>query len=138
MHKHRRFRHGPRMHHPWKPFGSFFWLLLIVFLFMGGRWWPGILILIGLSMLLGALSREDASQPARDLPPVHMPVMPAAPAAPTVTVSAVSAEPTHRTDLLPATCPHCGGPVRAHEVKWTGKQSAACAYCGSSLLMKNG
>lgn len=138
MHKHRRFRHGHKIHHPWKPFGSFFWLLLIAFFFMGGRWWPGILILIGLSMLLGALFQDEAPQPPQDLPPVQMPAMPAAPAAPTVAVTAAAVEPTDRTDLLPATCPHCGGPVRSHEVKWTGKQSAACAYCGSDLLMKRG
>ena len=132
MHKHRRFRHGPRMHHPWKPFGSFFWLFLIAFFFMGGRWWPGILILIGLSMLLGALFQDDASQPPRDLPPVEIPKVPAAP---TMTVTAAPVEPAHRTDLLPATCPQCGGPVNLHDVKWTGKQSAACAYCGSALPM---
>jgi DNA-directed RNA polymerase subunit RPC12/RpoP len=47
-------------------------------------------------------------------------------------------EQIHRSDLLPLTCPQCGGPIRAYEVKWTGKQSAACPYCDSNLPMKKG
>jgi hypothetical protein len=126
------------MHHPWKPFGGLFWLLIFAFFFMDGRWWPGILVLIGLSMVFGALFRDEAPQPTQDLPPVQMPMASPAPAAPTVTVTAAAVEPIHRADLLPATCPQCGGPVRSHEVRWTGKQSAACAYCGSALPMKKG
>lgn len=136
MHKHKRFRHG---RHHWNPFGGFFWLFLLAFFFMGdGRWWPGILVIIGLCMVFGSLFRDEAPQPPRDLPPVQMPAMPPAPAPPTVTVSAASTAPAYRADLLPANCPQCGGPVRAQEVRWTGKQSAACAYCGSALVMKKG
>lgn len=139
MHKHRRFRHGPKMHHPWKPFGGFFWVLLFAFFFLGdGRWWPGILILIGVSMLFGALFRDETPQPPQDLPPVQMPMATPAPVAPTVTATAAAVEPIHRADLLPETCPQCGGPVRSQEVRWTGKHSAACAYCGSALTMKKG
>lgn len=134
MHKHKRSRHG---HHHWNPFGGLFWLFLLGFFFMGdGRWWPGILVLIGLCMVFGGLFRDEAPQRPRDLPPVQMPVTPPAPAAPVVTVTAAPVEPIHRTDLLPETCPQCGGPVRLQEVKWTGKHSAACAYCGSTLAMK--
>ena len=136
MHKHKRSRHGPKMHRHWNPFGGFFWLFLLAFFFMGdGRWWPGILVLIGLSMVFGALFRDEAPPPPRDLPPVQTPP---APAAPTVTVTAAPVEPAHRADLLPATCQQCGGPVRAQDVRWTGKQSATCAYCGSTLPMKKG
>jgi hypothetical protein len=136
MHKHRRFRHGPRMHRPWHSFGGLFWLLMFAFFFLGdGRWWPGILVLIGLSMVFGSLFRDEASRPLQDLPSVQTPP---APAAPTATVTVAAVEPIHRADLLPATCPQCGGPVRAQDVRWTGKQSAACAYCGSALTMKKG
>lgn len=132
MPKHRHFRHGPKSHHSWNPFGGFWWLFFIAFFFMGdGRWWPGILILIGLFMVFGSLFRDESPQPPRDLPPV-----PPVPPMPTMPVAATSAEPIHRTDLLPETCAQCGGPVRAQEVRWTGKQSAACAYCGSKLPMK--
>ena len=139
MHKHGKYRHGPKMRHSWSPFGGLFWLFLLGFFFMGdGRWWPGILILIGLFMVFGSLFRDESPQPPRDLPPVQMPVTPPAPPTPIVTVTAAHVEPIHRTDLLPESCPQCGGPVRAQEVRWTGKQSAACAYCGSALPMKAG
>jgi DNA-directed RNA polymerase subunit RPC12/RpoP len=36
---------------------------------------------------------------------------------------------------LPHVCPNCGGPIRGHEVKWTGVQSADCPYCGTNLPM---
>jgi hypothetical protein len=132
MHRHRHFRHG---HRPWRPFGGLFWLLLFAFFILGGRWWPGILILIGLSILFGSLFRDSSTEPPQEqtAPPVTV----TAPV-PAVTVSAVPVEPFHRADLLPADCPHCGGPVRVQEVRWTGKQSAACAYCGSNLPMKKG
>ena len=136
MHKQRHHRHGNRIHHPWRPFGGFFWLFLFAFFFLGGRWWPGILILIGLSILFGSLFRDDSPQPPADLPPVNIPASPSAPATVTPVVAPRPVEPIHRVDLLPATCPQCGGPVRASEVRWTGKQSAVCAYCGSSLPMK--
>ena len=34
---------------------------------------------------------------------------------------------------LPETCPHCGGPLYAANVRWQGKQSALCPYCGSTV-----
>ena len=134
MHKHRRYRHGPRMHHPWRPFGGFFWLFLFAFFFLGGRWWPGILILIGLSMLFGSLFRGEPESWTQNQPPAEVPMRTPASAMPIVMPASV--EPIHRADLLPENCPQCGGPARAHEVRWTGKQSAVCAYCGSALPMK--
>lgn len=121
------------MYRPWRPFGGLFWLFLFAFFFLGGRWWPGILILIGLSILFGSLFRDSSPQPPQDLPPVKFPTPPSAPA---TLVTPAPVEPLHRADLLPATCPQCGGPIRTHEVRWTGKQSAACPYCGSVLPMK--
>jgi predicted Zn-ribbon and HTH transcriptional regulator len=46
--------------------------------------------------------------------------------------------PDHRLELLPATCPNCGGPIRGKDVKWTGPQSADCPYCGAILHMQSG
>jgi len=134
MHRHRRFRHGPRLFHLWRPFRGFFWLFLLVLLFTGGRWWPGILVLIGLAMLFGSLFRDSTPQWPQNPPPANIPMPPLAPATPTVTPAPVQS--IHRIDLLPATCSQCGGPIRSDEVKWTGKQSAACPYCGSDLPMK--
>jgi hypothetical protein len=42
----------------------------------------------------------------------------------------------HRLELLPSTCPKCGGPLHGDNVKWTGAQSADCPYCGVNLPMR--
>jgi hypothetical protein len=34
---------------------------------------------------------------------------------------------------LPATCPQCGGPLRADDVEWINSTSAECSYCGSTV-----
>ncbi len=31
---------------------------------------------------------------------------------------------------LPASCPHCGAPLRSDEVEWVDAASAECPYCG--------
>jgi hypothetical protein len=128
MRRHGRFRHGPGFFRPW----GCFWLIILAILFSRGHWWPSILVLIGLGLVFGSLFRDSTPQqtqnpspPTVQMPPPAPPIMVAAPV-----------EQIHRNDLLPATCPHCGGPIRSHEVKWTGKQSATCPYCGSNLPMK--
>jgi len=106
----------------------------LAILFFWGHWWPGILILAGLSIIFESIFRlatvpwnQNPPPPVDPNPmPIPMPMSP--PAAPV--------EPIHRSDLLPGTCPHCGAPIRAGEVKWTGNQSASCGYCSSNLPMK--
>jgi len=107
----------------------------LAILFFWGHWWPGILILVGLSILFEGFFRAATPQwpqnpptPPLDPNPMPMPMPMTPPPAP--------AQPSHRIDLLPGTCPHCGAPVRASEVKWTGAQSASCGYCSSNLPMK--
>jgi DNA-directed RNA polymerase subunit RPC12/RpoP len=79
---------------------------------------------------------EEKPKPEKKNPPV--PEIETTPP-PVVTKPIVtSAEPIHNAVLLPATCSQCGAPVSPYEVKWRGKQSAACPYCGSNLKMKNG
>ena len=137
MHRHRRFRYGPRLFRPWRPFRGIFWLILFAFLFMGGRWWPGILVLILVASVFGSLFRGEPEQWTQNQPPAEAPMRtpdPVPHAEPIITPAPV--EPIHRVDLLPTTCLQCGGPIRSDEVKWTGKQSAVCPYCGSNLPMK--
>jgi hypothetical protein len=135
-------RHRARYARPWHSFNSALWLIGLGILFLWGDWWPGILILVGLSLLLQGILGASTPQVVQE------DVEPAAPPA-VSTPRPVSVEPeitapisplpinnTHRADLLPTTCPNCGGPARASEVKWTGPQSAACGYCGSALPMK--
>jgi DNA-directed RNA polymerase subunit RPC12/RpoP len=104
-------------------------------LFFWGHWWPGILILMGGMFLVESIFAATMPPRPQEPPPPAPIYTPPAPAWQPRPIP-VQMETVHREDLLPATCPNCGGPVRAHDVKWTGKQSAACVYCGSNLPMK--
>jgi DNA-directed RNA polymerase subunit RPC12/RpoP len=134
-------RHG--FGHRGRPFMGALWMIGLGFLMLTGHWWPGILVLVGLSMVLGALTKED--QPSVLDEPEKPGFPPAAPAPvqprepePFQFQPAIPVEPSHRADLLPANCSQCGGPMRASEVKWHGPKSASCPYCGSTLKMKPG
>jgi len=131
MRRHGYNRYGQRFARPWRPF-RFFWLIGLGMLFFWGRWWPGILGLIVLSMVFGSIFRASAQQWPQDPPPPPAPMPPFS----TPTPAPAPVVQIHRSELLPVTCPHCGGPIRAYEVKWTGAQSAACPFCGSNLPMK--
>ena len=132
-------RHRARLARRGYPFQGAIWMIGLGVLMLWGHWWPGILVLIGISMILGAFWKESAPQTFEDQEPPTIPPAPAASAPPVVrmpVVPPVSISTVHRLDLLPANCPHCGGPIRSNEVKWTGPQAAACPYCGSTLPMK--
>ncbi len=112
-------------------------------LFFTGLWWPGILVLVGISMVLQWVFSQEQLQPFQTQsapaprPAAPQPVTaPPAPASPVVFSQPAPAPAYHPVQLLPPTCSRCGGPVRAHEVIWTGSRSAACAYCGSALTLK--
>ncbi len=115
------------------------WLIGLAVLFLTGLWWPGILVLVGISMVLQwVFSQESpkAFEPERT-PAPRPPVPPATPApAPVSPIVVTQATPVRPVGALPSACPRCGGPVRAYEVKWTGPRSALCAYCGSVLPLK--
>ena len=134
MHRHHRYGYGPGFGHHWHPFRGL-WMIGFAMFFLWGHWWPGILILMGLGILLESIFAGTAPTQPPEPPPAPPVFVPPAPASqPRPTPAPMQA--IHRIDLLPAVCPHCGGPVRAHDVKWTGMQSAACPYCGSNLPMK--
>jgi hypothetical protein len=79
-----------------------------------------------LIMLYAPKSYEEEN-PAVTPPPATQPGQ----AAPNIQAP----DPEHRLELLPSICPKCGGPIRGHDVKWTGPQSADCPFCGSNLPM---
>jgi hypothetical protein len=49
-----------------------------------------------------------------------------------VTIAATSS-PQGKNPILPATCPSCGGVVRADEVDWLDEITAECDWCGSPI-----
>jgi hypothetical protein len=135
----RRF-HGHRLRfaHRGRPLQGAVWLIGLGVLMLWGHWWPGILVLVGLSLVLRAAFNGSAPQPYNETERPAAPTQAPAPVPPVMTIPIPPApvNTVHRSDLLPATCPRCGGPIRSYEVKWTGSQSAACAYCGSNLPLK--
>lgn len=112
------------------------WLIGIGVLMIYGHWWPGILVLAGISMVAESIFRESYPEVKTDqaLPPSPRPAVNIPPVTPPQAES-IRATHIYRTDLLPATCPQCGGPVRNNDVRWTSSQSADCPYCGSRLPM---
>ncbi len=121
---------------PWRNIHGAVWLIGLAILAWKGWWWPGILVLIAISVVIEAVlmqvapqsfeMEEAASSPSPSPLPTPSPSPP------------VSSVAEHRLELLPTICPNCGGPIRGHEVKWTGVQSADCPYCGANLPMGKG
>jgi len=126
-HNHKDQEDKPKLRGPWHSIHGAIWLIGLAILFWKDWWWPGILVLVAISGVAEALIREYVPGAVEKLEPSAAAAMPATP---------VSSTPEHRLELLPATCPNCGGPIRGHEVKWTGPQSADCPYCSANLPMK--
>ncbi len=116
-----------RLAEPWRSVHGAIWLLGIALLAWTGWWWPGILILVAVSMVVEGIAAAASSKPApseQTVPaqPVPSPAQPDPPA--------------RRIDLLPSNCPKCAGPIHGKDVAWTSAASADCPYCGTSLPMK--
>jgi len=121
----------------WRSLHIAVWLIGLFILAVKNWWWPGILVLVGISVLLEGFLQQYAPQAYEEETP-SMPAPPPAPAPPVTppaAVSAASAIQEHRVELLPQSCPNCSGPIRGHEVRWTGPNSANCPYCGTNLPM---
>jgi hypothetical protein len=125
---------------PWRSLHGIIWLVGIIILAAKGWWWPGILVLVLISVIYETVLRRYAPQAfvqeQPDQPPVAaQAVGPVVAPMAQVTPASVPTTPEHRFELLPQACPNCNGPIRSHEVKWTGPQSANCPYCGTNLPM---
>jgi hypothetical protein len=119
-------------------FHAAIWLIGLAVLAITDKWWPGILILVVISVLLEtAVKRGDQVDDDEGKPETvegeKPEVAPAPP--PRVEMVAPPAE-VHKGEWLPLSCPKCGAPTRAAEVRWTGDASAACPFCGSNLPLK--
>lgn len=109
------------------------WLIGLGILFLTGWWWPGILIVIGASMVVGALAQESA--PARAEQPAEPPAAPPPSPFDAAKSEAVvlRAEPAATKPVrLPDLCPYCGAPPRSLPIR-DPDNLYACPYCGTSL-----
>jgi len=120
----------------WGSMQAVIWLLGLAVIAWQDWWWPGILILVAISVLYEAAIKKVAPEAfVKEARPDDFPAPIQQPAERVVTKSE-PAETYHRADLLPTNCPRCGAPSRGHDIHWTGPQSANCPYCGSNLPMK--
>jgi len=118
---------------PWRNLHGAVWLIGLAILAWQGWWWPGILVLVAISLVLEAVLKRYAPQAFEKAEP---PPSPSPVSTPPVSASPAPPPAEHRFELLPSVCAKCGGPIRGHEVKWTGRQSADCPYCGANLPME--
>jgi hypothetical protein len=141
-----------RMVGPWRNLHGAIWLIGLAILAWQDWWWPGILVLIAISLILEAVLMKVAPHAFETVQPSLAAVSPGvsgpiveAPAPPATPLALEKLEPPpppaplvveHRLELLPAACPRCGGEIRGREVQWTGPQSADCPYCGAILPMR--
>ena len=108
FHRHGHHRFGGRP----KALSSAIWLIGIGVLMLTGDWWPGILVLVGLSMVVEAVFKDKWQNPEieTETPPFETPpptpTVNTPPVVPSQTES-ISATYIYRSDLLPANCPRC-------------------------------
>lgn len=118
------------------------WLIGLAILAIFDWWWPGILVLVAISGLYEAYLRRNFPQAYEEEPPKVLESqtvdesVPAPPVASATTTEISRPIQEHQLELLPQVCPNCSGPIRGHEVTWTGPQSANCPYCGTNLPMR--
>ncbi len=116
------------------------WLIGLGILFWVGYIWPGILILIGLSMIVSVYSKEEQSSatplaaPVPPKPAEHPEVQSAAPVV-EESLPAVLAPEGERLFLasrLPEKCPACNAPMKANaeKLEWHADKSFTCMFCG--------
>lgn len=130
------------------------WLIGLGILWLTNLWWPGILILVGLSMLVQVLVSSGI-----DKEPAVIPSIEPAPASASTEKAENSSE-TEKEDVwrddkaeipafiqqkklegdasrLPQKCPACGGPIaeNAHNVEWLGDHTARCPFCSTVISL---
>lgn len=102
---------------PWKQIQGAIWLIGLAILFWKGWWWPGILILLGVSGLFQGIVQLYLSRQKEQDKKLEQ-------------EKSLAAE---RGKWLPATCPKCGGPISGANVNWSGPDTGDCPYCHANL-----
>jgi len=124
---------------PWRAVHALIWLVGLAILAWTDGWWPGILLLIGLSISLEAFLKRYAPHALEEADePLVQPSVQGSRRMAQPPVNSVSPAPElpGRDEWLPRSCPKCGGPTRGSEVRWTGPTSADCPFCGTNLPLK--
>jgi hypothetical protein len=119
------------------------WLIGLGLIWFTNQWWPGILILLGISMLVDRLfkpnlppgERADQIKPepvengTHELPDGDMSLqenLPEEPIPPEQDIKSI------RNNILPSRCPHCGAPIKSTSEYVNGQYE--CAFCGTRLI----
>ncbi len=125
------------------------WLIGLGILWLTGQWWPGILILIGLSMVAKSFVRSAEPEAPAVPEPTFDPAPAPAAETPSQPESRFEAEPippeaapapapasSVQGDLrrLPNRCPMCGAPVQPADVVWRSVNDPACSFCSANLI----
>lgn len=130
-------RHYSRLGSRGKDVQSAVWLIGLGILFLTGKWWPGILILIGISMVVETLARgwSVVDTPPAPPPPAPPPPVFQTPSAvsetPAFSSRPVETPPAPRKARLPDLCPNCGAPPRT--LAQRGDDPGLCPYCGALI-----
>jgi len=129
-----------KLKQPWRNLHGAIWLIGLGYLFITGNWFPGILWLIGVSMILEAVLMMAVPDAYEEEPKEAKPEPTPGPAVMENNISVPAPAPQVEARpyaSLPSNCPRCGAPARGHEVIWHGSHSADCAFCGASLPLKS-
>ena len=120
---------------PWRSLHVVIWLVGLYILFSRGQIFPGILVLMVISAIYEGLLQHFAPRAFEEPAQVEAPKPAGTTRVEPASVMVPNPPQEHRIELLPQVCPSCNAPIRGHEVKWTGVQSANCPYCGTNLPM---
>ena len=107
----------PELPQPWQRIQGAVWLIGLAILAWRGWWWPGILVLVGISGLVQGgiqIYLSNQSKVQQDL-------------------SLEKDLAKERAEWLPSICPNCGAPLSVSTVHWTGPATADCPYCKANL-----
>ncbi len=119
----------------WRVLHLVIWLGGLYILFTRGQFFPGILVLVLISAVYEAVLRRFVPRAYEEVPTTEPAEAMDTPAQQPITTPPPAPVVEHRIELLPQVCPSCNAPIRGHEVRWTGPQSANCPYCGTNLPM---